>query len=130
MGCLGHGVGLEDEHADALDRASEVLLGDKGGAFDPRPFDTEGSEWADMAFEAVQARLAEPADAEEGWPYQPGEEVEFEARMGTGDTLEGAGTVVKCLPDRRGVRVVVRLGEDHPERPGQYITMGLDDVSG
>jgi hypothetical protein len=52
MGCLGHGVCLADEHAERLDRAGEIL----GRTFDPVPFDFEGSEWEELAREAIRGR--------------------------------------------------------------------------
>ena len=55
MGCLGHGVSLADEHGERLDRASEVLLCLEGGSFDAIPFEFEGSEWYELAREAVTA---------------------------------------------------------------------------
>jgi hypothetical protein len=59
MGCLGHGLSLADDHGEWLDRASEVLLNLTGGAFDPVPFQFEGSEWEELAREEVQKRYVE-----------------------------------------------------------------------
>lgn len=130
MGCLGHGVSLEDEHAEELDRASEVLLSLKGGAFDPSPCSFEGTEWQELAFEAVQRHLCGPVEPEEDWPFQPGETVAFAARMGTGETIEGSGTVLKTIDSKWGRRLVVQIGEDHPDRPGQVVSVREDEVTG
>jgi NAD(P)H-flavin reductase len=40
--------------------------------------------------------------------------------------IEGPGTVVKCLDEH----IVVRLGDDHPDRPGQYVMVGPREVQG
>ena len=78
MGCLGHGVSLEDDHAEALD--------------------------------------------------QPGEMIDFETRLGTGETLEGQGTVIKCFGSGRGFKIVVQLSPDHPERPEEFVAVSTEDV--
>lgn len=124
MGCLGHGVSLEDDHAEALDVAGEVL----GKPLDPTPIDFEGREWAELATEAVQHVLSSPEPGDEDWPYQPGEEIDFESRLGTRETLEGRGTVTKCLERAGCVKIVVRLSEDHPDRPGQLAAISPEDV--
>jgi hypothetical protein len=51
MSCRGHGVGLEDDHGDHIDIAESRL----GKAIDPSPFDSEFSEFSDLAYEVVEA---------------------------------------------------------------------------
>lgn len=124
MGCLGHGVSLEDDHAEALERAGEVL----GRHLNASPIDFEGREWADLAYRAIQNALFLPEPGDEGWLYQPGEMIDFETRLGTGETLEGQGTVIKCFGSGRGSKIVVQLSPDHPERPGEFVAVSTEDV--
>jgi hypothetical protein len=126
MGCLGHGVSLEDDHADALEAAGEIL----GKSLDPNPIDFEGREWAELAAETVQSRLNSYAPSDDAWPVQPGETIDFEVRLGTGDTIPGPGTVTKCLDTTSGLMVVVRLPHDHGERPGELVVVPAADVLG
>ena len=124
MGCLGHGVSLEDDHSEALERAGDVL----GKPLDPSPIDFEGREWADLAHRAVQDRMSLPEAPDENWPHQPGEIIDFETRLGTGETLDGQGTVMKCLGTSRGFKIVLQLSPDHPEKPGEFVVVSPEDV--
>ena len=49
MGCIGHGLSIADDYGDLLDRAGEVLGGYKPIVFSPTPFQTEGTEWSELA---------------------------------------------------------------------------------
>ena len=98
MGCRGHGVGLEDDHGDNIDIAEARL----GIGIDPSPFHSEFMEFADLAYEVVEAEARRPDDdPDPDGAFQPGDRVHVDARMPSGDRLKGTGVVVRCCSPRR-----------------------------
>lgn len=106
MGCRGHGVGLEDDHDENIEIARAKL----GIEIDPSPFHSEFTEFADLASEVVEAEALTP-DPDPDDTFQTGDQVRVEARMPSGDTLKGNGTVVRCSRDGDGLIVTMDEGE-------------------
>jgi hypothetical protein len=95
MGCRGHGVGLEDDHGENIEIARAKL----GFEIDPSPFHSEFTEFADLAYEVVEAEALKPdTDPDPDDTFQTGDRVRVEARMPSGDTLIGMGVFVHRYP--------------------------------
>ncbi|MDB5350142.1 MAG: hypothetical protein JWN86_1389 [Planctomycetota bacterium] len=121
MGCRGHGVGLEDDYDDNIETARAKL----GIEIDPSPFHSEFSEFADLAYEIVEAEALTPdTDPDPDDTFQPGERVRLDARMPSGDRLKGTGKVVRCCPpgeQNNAVEgVVVTMDEGEGIEPWSY----------
>ena len=121
MGCCGHGVGLEDDYDHNIE-ISRIKLGIE---IDPSPFHSEFSGFADLAYEVVEAEALMPdTDPDPDGTFQPGDRVQVEARMPSGDRLRGTGKVVRCSPpgDQNNANegVVVSMGEGEGIEPWSY----------
>ena len=121
MGCRGHGIGLADRFGENIEIAEDKLC--KG--IDPSPFDSEFNEFSDLAFEVVEAEALRPDDdPDSDAPFRPGDRVRVEARMPTGDSLRGGGTVVRWLPAGNdlsfGGGVMVTIDDNETIEPWSY----------
>ena len=132
MGCRGHGIGLEDDYDDI-----EIAKGKLGKGIDPSPFLSEFSKFADLAYEVVEADARKPdpePDPDALW--LPGDRVRVDARMPTGDRLQGNGTILRSLStsDRHhgdsGVIVTIHDDDQHVEPwsyMGRVVCVGEDE---
>jgi len=105
---LPHRQAVDVNYDDHIEIAQAKL----GIEIAPSPFHSEFTGFADLAFEVVEAEAltpdAEPAPDD---AYQPGDRVRVDARMPSGDTLRGTGTVVRCLDADETVIVTMDEGE-------------------
>ena len=135
MSCRGHGVGLEDDYGDHIDIAESRL----GKAIDPSPFNSEFSEFSDLAYEAVEAEAWRPDDdPDPDGAFLPGDRVHVEARMPSGDRLKGTGVVVRCCSpgeySNAEEGVIVTMDESEGVEPwscsGRTVFVDADECEG
>jgi hypothetical protein len=135
MSCRGHGVGLEDDHGDHIDIAESR----QGKAIDPSPFNSEFSEFSDLAYEVVEAEARRPDDdPDPDGAFLPGDRVHVEARMPSGDRLTGTGIVIRCGSpgevNNAGEGVIIALDESEGVEPcsysGRAVLVDADECEG
>lgn len=121
MGCRGHGVGLADDYADNIAKAERKL----GRAIDPSPFDDDFMDFFILASEVVEAEARRPDDdPDPDAPSRPGDRVQVDTRLPTGDRVIGTGSVVRRIaegdPLAAGTGLVVAMDEGEHVEPWCY----------
>lgn len=121
MGCRGHGIGLADDFGDNISIAEDKL----GKGIDPAPFHDESLDFYDLTTTVVESEARRPDDdPDPDALYQPGDQVQVDSRMPTGDRVMGLGAVVRWITEgsdmSAGEGVIVAMDDGEGVEPWCY----------